>query len=388
MKKLAAFAVLFLALGSLLAGCENKQAAPTPEAPKVTVAKPLSEKIVDWDDYIGRFEAVQTVEIRPRVSGYLVGVHFQDGQKVKKGELLFTIDQRPFKAALDAAGGQLAEIQATLANLETQLARQKKLVANRTVSQQKYDDTQAQVNATVAQLKAQEATVHAAQLNVDFTEIRSPIDGKVSYRRVDIGNAVKSDDTLLTTVTSVDPIHFVFQGSEAQYLKYERQRAGGRDDGTPVRIRLQDENTYDWNGRLDFVDTMIDTGSGTIRGRAVVDNPNGFLVPGMFGHLELQASDPYMALMIPDTAVATLAGNRVVYVVDGDGTVNFKRVELGPLHDGLRVIRSGITKNDHVIVDGLQRARPGAKVQAAMMTITLPGSTAAEASASGSPAAE
>ena len=388
MKKLAAFAVLFLALGSLLAGCENKQAASTPEAPKVTVAKPLSEKIVDWDDYIGRFEAVQTVEIRPRVSGYLVGVHFQDGQKVKKGELLFTIDQRPFKAALDAAGGQLAEIQATLANLETQLARQKKLVANRTVSQQKYDDTQAQVNATVAQLKAQEATVHAAQLNVDFTEIRSPIDGKVSYRRVDIGNAVKSDDTLLTTVTSVDPIHFVFQGSEAQYLKYERQRAGGRDDGTPVRIRLQDEKTYDWNGRLDFVDTMIDTGSGTIRGRAVVDNPNGFLVPGMFGHLELQASDPYTALMIPDTAVATLAGNRVIYVVDRDGTVTFKRVELGPLHEGLRVIRSGITENDHVIVDGLQRARPGAKVQAAMMTIALPGSTAAEASASGSPAAE
>jgi len=388
MTKLAALAVLFLALGLSLAGCEKKQTASSPEAPKVTVAKPLSEKIVDWDDYIGRFEAVQTVEIRPRVSGYLVNVHFQDGQKVKKGDLLFTIDQRPFIAALDAARGQLAEIQATLANLEIQLARQKKLVANRTVSQQKYDDTQAQVNAAVAQLKAQEADVHAAQLNVDFTEIRSPIDGKVSYRRVDVGNAVKSDDTLLTTVTSVDPIHFVFQGSEAQYLKYQRQHAGGRDDGTPVRIRLQDENSYDWNGHLDFVDTMIDTGSGTIRGRAVVDNPKGFLVPGMFGHLELQASDPYTALMIPDTAVATLAGNRVVYIVESDGTVDFKRIELGPLHEGLRVIRSGITENDRVIVDGQQRARPSAKVQAEVTTITLPGSTAAEASASGSPAAE
>jgi RND family efflux transporter MFP subunit len=388
MKKFAAFAVLLLVLGSSLAGCEKKQAGSAPQAPKVTVAKPLAEKIVDWDDYIGRFEAVQTVEIRPRVSGYLVGVHFQDGQQVKKGDLLFTIDQRPFKAALDAARGQLAEIQATLANLELQLARQKRLLANRTVSQQKYDDTRAQVNATVAQLKAQEATVQAAQLNVGFTEIRSPINGRVSYRRVDIGNAVKSDDTLLTTVTSVDPIHFVFQGSEAQYLKYKRQQAAGDSDGTPVRIRLQDETSYDWKGRLDFIDTMIDTGSGTIRGRAVVDNPKGFLVPGMFGHLELQASDPYTALMVPDTAVATLAGNRVVYVVGNDGTVEFKAVKLGPLHDGLRVIRAGITENDHVIVDGQQRARPGAKVQAAMTTITLPGSTEAETSASGSSAAE
>ncbi len=387
MKKLAAFAVLFLAIGLSLAGCEDKKASAPPAAPKVTVAQPLAQKIVDWDDYIGRFEAVQTVEIRPRVSGYLVGIHFEDGQTVKKGAPLFTIDPRPFKAALDAAKGELAAVQANLSNLETQLKRQKRLVASHTISQQAYDDTNAQVNATIAQLQAAMASVRAAELNVGFTEITSPIDGKVSYRRVDVGNAVKSDDTLLTTVTSVDPIHFVFQGSESQYLKYRRQK-NGSENGTPVRIRLQDETSYDWKGHLDFIDTMIDTGSGTIRGRAVVDNPNGFLVPGLFGHLELQSSDPYTALMIPDTAVATLAGNRVVYVVDENGTVDVRQIELGPLRDGLRVIRSGITNTDHVIIDGQQRARPGAKVQVDVSKIVQPDAAKPTASAAGTPAIE
>ena len=388
MKNPITFAVLLLASGLALAGCENKQMAPSREAPKVTVAQPLAQKIVDWDDYIGRFKAVQTVEIRPRVSGYLVAVKFKDGQKVKKGDLLFQIDARPFEAQLAQAKGQLAEVQATLDNLKVQLARQKKLIKSHTVSQQVYDDTQAQVHAAEARLKAAQAGVRAAQLNVGFTEIRSPIDGRVSYRQVDVGNAVKADDTVLTTVTSVDPIHFVFQGSEADYLKYDRRHPGGRTDGTPVRIRLQGETSYNWKGHLDFMDTMIDANSGTIRGRAVIDNPNGFLVPGLFGHLQLQASAPYMALMVPDTAVGTVAGERVLFVVGTDDMVGFKPVKLGPLHNGLRVIRSGITAKDQVIIEGQQKARPGQKVQPEMTTITMKTDTSSGSSDSDSAAGE
>ncbi|MBN1237681.1 MAG: efflux RND transporter periplasmic adaptor subunit, partial [Gammaproteobacteria bacterium] len=210
------------------------------------------------------------------------------------------------------------------------------------------------------------------ELDVDFTRVTAPTAGRVSYRRVDVGNAVRADDTVLTTIVSVDPIHFVFQGSEAAYLRYKRQ-GGVRDEGgTPVRIRLQDEETYRWQGRVDFLDNSIDFGSGTIRGRAVVPNPDGFLTPGMFGHMQLQASERYSGLLLPDTAIATRGAQRIVYVVDGDGIVAAREVQLGPLHGGLRVIRSGITADDRVVVDGQQRARPGQAVDPLVSRIDAP----------------
>lgn len=372
MKVHAALAALVLLAATTLSACGSKQTAQAPQPPKVSVATPLVKQIVDWDDYIGQFQAVQTVEIRPRVSGYLVKVHFDDGQRVKAGETLFTIDPRPFQAKLNEAKGQVGEVQATLANLRTQLARQEKLIAIKAVSQEELEATQAKVKAAEAQLTAAEAAVQSAELDVGFTEVKAPVDGKVSYRRVDVGNAVNADQTVLTTVTTVDPIRFVFQGSEAQYLRFKRQHPNGDIAGTPVRIKLQDEDSYDWKGSLDFLDTMVDTSSGTIRGRAVVPNPNGFLVPGMFGHMQLQASPPHRGIMIPDTAVATLAGERVVYVVNPDGKVAVKPVELGPLNEGLRVIRSGLSADDHVIVNGQQRARPGQKVEPTMTKIEVP----------------
>jgi RND family efflux transporter MFP subunit len=361
----------------ILAGCGGKEEAAAPQAPKVTVATPLVKQIVDWDDYVGRFEAVQTVEIRPRVSGYLMKVHFDDGQAVKKGEVLFTIDQRPFTAKRDEARGQLEQVKATLANLKTQLARQQKLLAIKAVSKEEFETLQSQVKAAEAQLTGAQAAVRAAELDVDFTEVKAPVDGRVSYRRVDVGNAVTADNTVLTTVTAVDPIRFVFEGSEALYLKYKRGKAVSGAAETPVRIRLQDESSYDWKGHLDFMDTMINNGTGTIRGYAVVENPNGFLVPGMFGHMQLQGSAPYDGIMIPDTAVATQAGERVVYVVDSKNVVSVKPVELGPLNEGLRVIRSGLDAKDRVIINGQQRAFPGQTVDPTVSSIETPKELAA-----------
>lgn len=382
MKKFVALAALLTIAGLSLSGCGKKQPAAVLPPPKVTVARPLVEKLADWDDYIGQFQAVQTVEIRPRVSGYLTQIHFTDGQTVKQGELLFTIDPRPFKAKLEQARGQLNEVRATLANLRIQLKRQKKLITTNSVSQEQYDATEAQVKAAEAQLTAARAAVLSAQLDVGFTEVRAPVDGRVSYHQVDVGNAVKADDTILTTVTSVDPIRFVFQGSEAQYLRFKRQYPDGHYDQVPVRIKLQDENSYRWKGHVDFMDTMIDTGSGTIRGRAVIPNPKGFLVPGMFGHMQLQAVPPHKSILIPDTAVATLAGNRVVYIVAANGKVAARPITLGPLHGSLRVIRSGLTENDHVIVNGQLRARPGQKVNPTMTTIKAPDTAEAGATSS------
>ncbi len=320
--------------------------------------------MVDWDDYVGQFEAVQTVEIRPRVSGYLVGVHFRDGQMVSKGQALFTIDARPTQAALDQARAQAVRAEATLANARTEVARLNGLVAMQAVSREEFEARQAAERTAAADVEAARAAVRAQALNVGFTRVTAPVSGRVSYRRVDVGNAVKADDTLLTTVVSIDPIHFVFQGSEALYLKYQREGgARGQSIGAPVRIRLQDESDYRWNGRLDFMDNAIEAGSGAIRGRALVPNPGGFLTPGMFGHMQLQGARPYAAMLVPDTAVATQGGKRILYVAGPGGAVLTRTVELGPLSGGLRVIRSGLAADDLVIIDGQQRARPGQKVK-------------------------
>ncbi|MFS8607868.1 MAG: efflux RND transporter periplasmic adaptor subunit, partial [Gammaproteobacteria bacterium] len=212
--------------------------------------------------------------------------------------------------------------------------------------------------------------VRARALDLEFTRVVAPIAGRASYRRVDRGNAVKADDTVLTTIVSVDPIHFVFQGAESLYLKYKRAEIGEK---RMARIRLQDEDDYRWVGELDFLDNSIDPGSGTIRGRAVVPNPDGFLTPGMFGHMLLQASPEYPGVLLPDTAIATRGADRIVYVVDADGKVSARVVELGPLHEGLRVIRSGIASGDRVVVDGQQRVRPGATVDAVLARLEAPG---------------
>jgi RND family efflux transporter MFP subunit len=348
----------------LLAGCSagaEEQAGPPP-APPVTVAAPAVQEVVDWDDFVGRFEAVQSVEVKPRATGYLQGVHFTDGQFVRQGQLLFTIDPRTAQAALAQAQAQVARARATLANARTELARSRTLEAQQAASTEEVEQRQAAVRAGEAEVAAAQAAVRAQQLNLGFTRVTAPISGRVSERRVDVGNSVAADQTVLTTIVSTNPLHFAFEGSEALLLKYQRQGAGA-ERGTPVRIRLQDEATYTHAGTLDFVDTVVNTGAGTVRARAVVSNPTGFLKPGMFGHARLAASQPYRALLVPDTAIVTDAARRVVYLVDAKNTVIARPVELGPLTGSLRVVRTGIGPTDRVIIGGIQRARPGQKVQ-------------------------
>lgn len=351
--------LLALALAACGGGAEE-QAGPPPAMP-VTVAAPLAQDVVDWDDFVGRFEAIQSVEVKPRATGYLQSVHFQDGQFVRAGQLLFTIDPRQSQAALAQAQAQLARAQATLANARTELARSRALAAQQAASVEEVEQRQAALRAGEADVAAARAAIRSQQLNVGFTRVTAPISGQISERQVDAGNSVTADQTVLTTIVSTNPLHFAFEGSEALLLKYQRQGGGGRS-GSPVRIRLQDEATYVHAGTLDFIDNVINTGAGTVRARAVVANGGGFLKPGMFGHMRLSASQPYRALLVPDTAIVTDAARRVVYAVAKDGTVIARPVQLGPLVGNLRVVRSGLAPNERVIIDGVQRARPGQKV--------------------------
>ena len=377
-----------LAAALALSACGGGESGPPQQgAPPVTVSQPLVQQVVDWDEFVGRFEAIQDVEVRPRASGYLQGVHFRDGEFVRKGQLLFTIDARPTEAALAQARAQLAQAQATLANARTELARSQSLASQRAASQEEVESRQAAVRSGAAQVAAAQANVRARELDLGFTRVTAPISGRISERNVDPGNSVTADQTVLTRIVSIDPLHFVFQGSEALLLKYQREGSGVRP-GSPVRVKLSDENDFTHAGTLDFVDNAIDAGAGTIRARAIMPNPGGFLKPGMFGSLRLEASQPYDAMLVPDTAVMADAARQIVLVVGKDGTVAAKPVQTGALRGNLRVIRSGIAREDRVIIGGIQRARPGQKVtpqpgkiQAqAAAPVAAPGSSALPAS--------
>lgn len=376
----------------------SKQKPPPP--PSVTVAVPLQQTIVDWDDYIGRFEAVKSVEIRPRVSGTLEAIHFRDGDFVHQGQLLFTIDPRPYEAVLAQTRAAALRDRATLANARSQYVRAQRLVAAQAVAKEELETRSAAVQTALADVAAADANVRSAALNVGFTQVRSPVTGRVSDRRVDVGNLVggsggastpvsttggatttqtsslgtnagsggtSSDGSLLTTVVAVDPIYFTFTASEALFLKYERQNAAGtrvssRLHPNPVQIRLQDEPDYRIHGRMDFVDNAIDVGSGTMRGRALVPNHDRFLTPGMFGRMRLLGSGAYTALLVPDGVVQTDQTRKTILVVGPDNKAAPRVVETGPLINGLRVIRKGLTANDRVIINGLQSAQAGKPV--------------------------
>jgi RND family efflux transporter MFP subunit len=360
-------------LATLLCGCAAKK-PPAPPAPLVTVATPLRMNVIDWDDYVGQFVAVDSVDVRPRVSGYLVSIGFRDGDYVKQGQRLFTIDPRPYQAILDQAKGQEIRAQATLVNAKAQAARGQTLLTARAISQQAYDALVAAEGQAAADLTSAQATVRAAALNLTFTTVTAPISGQVSDRRVSPGNLVTADTTVLTNIVNLDPIRFAFTGSEALYLKYQRANAAGtrtssRFRANPVEIRLQDEPTFRWKGHMDFVDNAVDTGSGTIRGRAVVPNPDHFLTPGMFGHMRLLGSGSYPALLIPDRAVVTDQERQVVYVVDARNIAHMKSIELGPVVNGLRVVRAGLGPDDLVVIDGVQRAQGGKPVKPLMSRV-------------------
>ena len=352
---------LLVAAVTLLDSGPSPAAAPT--APLVTVAAPLERSINQWDDYVGRFEASRSVDVRPRVSGQIVGVHFTDGQIVRQGQLLFTIDPRPFTAALAEARASVASTQAELSLAQTDLGRAQRLLAEQAVSQSNVDQIVARVRSSQAALAAAQARVRSRQLDVEFAYVRAPIGGKVSDRRIDPGNLVATGETLLTTINALDPIYFSFDVPESLFLKSARARQAGDASGQVTEIRLQDEATYNWKGRLDFTDNGISQNSGTVRARAVVPNPDHFLAPGMFGNMRLADGGTTNAMLVPDAAVRTDQARKILLVVGQDNVVAAKPVETGPLVGGLRVIRSGIAKSDRVIVQGVQFAMPGAKVK-------------------------
>jgi RND family efflux transporter MFP subunit len=348
--------------------------AAAPPMPMVTVAAPIERQINQWDDYVGRFEASRSVEVRPRVSGQIVGVHFTDGQVVQKGQLLFTIDARPFAAALAEARAGVATAQSDLALAETDLGRATRLLAAEAVSQSDVDRITARVRASRAALAAAQARVHARALDVEFTQVRAPIGGRISDRRIDAGNLVSAGDsggTLLTTINALDPIYFTFDVPESLYLKTARERQAKGGAGQTAEIRLQDEADYSWRGRLDFTDNGLNQNSGTIRARAVIANPSYFLAPGMFGNMRLADGGTTPALLIPDAAVRTDQARKIVLVVGKDDTVAAKPVEIGPLVGNLRAIRSGLARTDRVIIQGVQFAMPGAKVKPRVTSIVL-----------------
>lgn len=342
----------------------------------VVVAPPLQQRVTEWDDYAGRFEAVEAVEVRPRVSGLLNSIHFSDGEMVRRGQTLFTIDARPFAARLAQARAQVARAEATLANAQSELKRARALLSSRFVSEATAETRLAAEREAAAELAAARAAADAAALELSFTRVVAPVSGRVSYHRLAAGNLVTAETSLLTTIMGVDPIRFVFDAPEAALLKHRRSAPGGSAD--PVEIRLQDETDYRWKGRIEAIDNAFDVGSGTIRGQATVRNPAGFLVPGMFGQMRWLAPQPVEALLVPDEAVVTDQTQQVVYVVGKDGTVSQKPIEPGRLIGNLRVVRSGISPEDRIVISGVQRARPGRKVE------TKPGRIA-PASASAAP---
>jgi multidrug efflux system membrane fusion protein len=366
---LAAAAVL--ALAAALSACGERAPDAGPPPPAVTVAPPVKRTVVDYDEYVGRFVAVDAVEVRARVSGYLEKVHFSDGQVVKEGDLLFTIDQRPFRNILDQARANLALARSNLQYTEADLARGQQLVRDKTITEQTFEQrSQAKRNAEAA-VAANEAAVRQAELDVQFTELRAAITGRIGDRRVSQGNLVTGgtggNTTLLATIVSLDPIRFEFTFDEASFLRYERLSGNGKDiasrgGSTVVKLRLVDETNFAHEGRMDFVDNVIERTTGTIRGRAQFTNKNGLFIPGMFARAQVPGSPPYEALLIPDAAIGSEQVRKFVYVVDQDNVAKQVYVTLGPVFDGLRVIKDGLSPTDRVVVNGLMRVRPGLKV--------------------------
>lgn len=351
-------------------GC-SEPAAPSPPPPEVDVARPVVREITEWDDYTGRLSAIDAVEVRPRVSGYLESVHFKEGQVVEKGDLLFVIDPRPFRAALDAAEAEVRGAQARFERVANDARRAESLVREDAVSVEEFDRRSKIALEARNALAAARARMDNAKLDVEFTEVRAPIDGRTSNYVVTVGNLIhggaSGQATLLTTVVSLDPIYCYFEASEQDYLKYTRLAAAGsrtssRDRPNPVRVSLGDETDFSHQGVMDFVDNRIDPLTATIRARAVLSNPDGLLIPGQFVRLRLLGETRPGAVLVPDASIGTDQSNRTVYVVDAENRVTLRTVRIGRLVDGLRVVLSGLDGSEDIVVNGLQRIRPGAPI--------------------------
>lgn len=363
----AAFTVTALA-SLLLVACGGGQDAQQQQQAEVGVAKPVTRMLTDWDEYTGRLEAVESVEVRARVSGYLQSVHFRDGALVDEGDLLFVIDPRPYRATLEEAKAALTGAEVRLELARNDLERAQRLYQSRAISEEELDARTQQQREAVAALEEAQAAVQAAGLNLEFTRVSAPISGRIGRKLVTDGNLVSggtANSTLLTTIVSLDPIHAYFTADERAYLRYVRlsregARPSSRDAANPVRMQLADEEGFPHVGYMDFVNNEIDEETGTMQGRAIFDNPDGLLIPGLFGRVQLLGRGPYEALLVPEAAIATDQSQRFVWVLDENDAAVRRRLELGRREGSLRVVRSGLEPDDRVVVEGLQRVRPGA----------------------------
>nr|WP_275791014.1 efflux RND transporter periplasmic adaptor subunit [Rhizobium gei] len=351
------------------AAAQEQQKAP------VTVAKPVVRDVVDSDEFIGRFEAVDEVTIRSRVGGYLDQVDFKDGAMVKKGEQLFVIDQRPFKTAFDVATSSLEVAKSTLTFAQSEFARTEPLVQKGTLAVSVLDDRRRELRSAEANLRGAQASLARAELDLAYTKIIAPLDGRIDRRLVSVGNLVQADQTALTTIVSLDPIDFYFDVDERRLLNYARQ---ARDHGSNLQegggsldvfVTIADATEKPFKGKLDFAENRVDRETGTMRVRARFDNPDFILQPGLFGRIEVSASNTYKGILVPDDAVGSDQDQRVVYVVNEDGSFTTKPVRLGPTLYGYRVIRSGMTGDETIVINGLPRLRPGVIVEPKMVTL-------------------
>ena len=372
-RSLAGIGTSIALLAFVLGGCDRKPqaAAAAPPALPVTVAQAVKRTVTDWDEFTGRFDAVEEVQVRARVGGFVTNVEFKDGDMVHAGDLLYIIDPRPFEAVAEQANGQLADARAKTELAKRELDRGLSLVQTSAVSEQVVDQRRQALQAAHAAEMQAEGALKAAQLNIEFSHVLAPITGRISRHLVSVGNLVQGSDngasTLLTTIVSLDPIYIYFDMDEATYLKnnklwFEGKRPSSRDTPNPVQVALTGETKPSHEGHMDFVDNRLDVSTGTLRGRAVIANHDLSVLPGQFGRVRLIGSLPYEALLIPDSAIATDQSRKIVFVVKDDDTVEAREVVLGPLDEGLRVIREGLKGEDRVIIDGIQRARIGAKV--------------------------
>jgi len=373
--------VAFLCL--LLAGCggppANQAVAPPnpgqmPPMP-VKVAQPLAREVTEWDDYTGRIEAVESVEVKARVDGYLDQVLFRDGDHVKKGDLLFLIDQRPYRALLEQAQAFLEQARSRLARARNDKERGERLKQSRAISEEEFDARDKGLLENSAQVKAAEADVRTAQLNLEFTEIHAPIGGRIGRELITPGNLVKADDTILTQIVSLDPVYVYLDADERAALKYRRltqagKRAGVKEGKIPAQLALLDETGFPHQGVIDYADPRLDTGSGTLRVRGVFRNPDEFLSPGYFARVRMPGSEPYPALLLPEKAIGADQGQKFVWIAKDDGSIEYRRIVPGKPFGEYRAIAEGLKAEDKVVIEGIQKLRPGVRVQAEVVTLS------------------
>jgi multidrug efflux system membrane fusion protein len=396
--KLTAKPVAMLGLATcfvaILAACnKNDNAKPANQGssgPAVTVSQPIQKDVVESDEYTGRMEAVETVEIRARVSGYLSKIYFRDGAKVKKGDLLYLIDPRPYQNDVERTAADVTRLEASLVLAQNDLARAERLIKTRAISEQDYDTRSKAVTQAGAALRSAKAALETAKLNLEFTQIRAPISGRMSRTLKTEGNLVNGsagEATLLTTLVSTNPIYVYMDVEERQVLKVRRLVREGkmetprdRPNQVPVELGLADEAGFPHRGLIDFTEPRVDPSTGTMRVRAVFQNDDDQLSPGFFARVRAPGSGKYPALLVTDRAVGSDQGKKFVFVVNDSNIVEYRAVKPGPLIDGLRVIQEGLKAGEWVIVNGIQRARPGMQVKAERAAMTdMTASVSAEA---------